>query len=237
MTRRFLHVIALLAAVAGLAIAVPSSAAAQGDNTAIEINTKDGSTVFKLSFAIRHVMGDVVDQSNAAVAYASCTDCTTVAIAIEIVLVEGSPSVVTPTNIAIAYNEQCSLCVTVADALQFVEGTNGVVRFDQEGNRILHDVRKELQDLKHQDLTLDQLQAVIQDVYNKIQDVLSNHLVAVGKPQETSAESQPATTTTETNGETTTSTPTDTTGTATDTTTDTTTTTPTTTGTTTTNGP
>jgi putative peptide zinc metalloprotease protein len=233
MTRRIVHVLAVLFAAAGLSIATPASASAQGgDNNAIAINTKDGSTVFKLSFAIRHVMSDVVDQSNAAVAYASCTDCTTVAIAIEIVLVEGSPSTVTPTNIAFAYNDQCSLCVTVADALQFVEGTNGQVRFDHEGNRILHDVKKELDALKHQNMTLDQLQAVIQDVYDKIKDVLDNHLVPVGKPEEQPTESPPAdtaTTPTTTEETTTTTTPTDTTG--------TTTTTPPTTGVTTTTGP
>ena len=230
MRRRILHVLALLIAAAGLSIATPASAGAQGgDNTAIAINTKDGSTVFRLSFAIRHVMGDVVDQSNAAVAYASCTDCTTVAIAIEIVLVEGSPNVVTPTNIAIAYNEQCLLCVTVADALQFVEGTNGPIRFDHEGNRILHDVKKELEALKHQDMTFDQLRAVIQDVFDKIQDVLQNHLVPVGEPENQPNQSQPAETTPTTDqSTTTTTTPTETTDT---------TTTPTTTGVTTTSGP
>src|ERR671936_1332095 len=102
MRRRIAILLATAFASAGLAGANPVIASAQGgEDTAIAVNTKDGSTLIKVAFAIRHVMGDVVDQSNAAVAYASCTGCTTVAIAIEIVLIENNASVVTPTNVAI----------------------------------------------------------------------------------------------------------------------------------------
>src|SRR3954447_14376870 len=142
----------------GLATGAPTAAYA-GDNAAIAVNTKDGTTVFKVAFAIRHVMGDVVDQTNGAVAYASCTDCAAVAIAFEIVLVEGNPSTVTPTNVAIAFNENCQTCVAVAEAYQFVLGTGGLVHFDSEGNHILAQIRHELHSLRKQDLTLEQLQA------------------------------------------------------------------------------
>ena len=215
MKRRILTI--LLAAVLGLglAAATPPSSAADGDNTAIAINTKDGSTVFRVAFAIRHVMNGVVDQSNAAVAAASCTSCTTVAIAIEIVLVESNPSVVTPKNIAFAYNNQCSLCLTVADAYQFVLSTGGPVHFDSEGNKTLADIRHELEELKHEDLTLAELQARLDSIVARIRDVLANHLVPSGKsgekqeqPETTSTATTPTTTTTT---ETTTTTPTTTT--------------------------
>jgi putative peptide zinc metalloprotease protein len=223
------HILILLAAAvasAGLAGASPAVASADGgDNTAIAVNTKDGTTLIKVAFAVRHAMGDVVDQSNAAVAYASCTDCTTAAIAVEIVLVEGNPNVVTPTNLALAFNELCSLCVTVADAVQFVEGTGGVVHFDAEGNRILAQIRQELESLKHQTLTLDELQAKIDQITAQIRDVLQNHLVPAGKPEQPPAPPPPPVTTTQAPPPTTASTET------------TTTTTPTTTGTTTTSGP
>src|SRR5437868_12497139 len=177
MKRRIVLLLAATVASAGLAGARPAIAPAQGgDNTAIAINTTNGSTLIKVAFAIRHVMGNVVDQSNAAVAYASCTECTTVAIAIEIVLVEGDPSVVTPTNLALAYNELCSLCITVADAIQFVEGTGGPVHFDAEGNRILAEIRHELEELKHQTLTLAELQAKVDQTRGHTMDLPPNHL-------------------------------------------------------------
>jgi len=234
MRRRLLTLLLAALFAFGLATGAPTAASA-GDNAAIAVNTKDGTTVFKVAFAIRHVMGDVVDQTNGAVAYASCTDCAAVAIAFEIVLVEGDPSTVTPTNVAIAFNENCDTCVAVAEAYQFVLGTGGLVHFDNEGNKILANIRKELRSLKKQDLTLDQLQAELDSIAARIADVLANHLVPVpGKKtgqQPTRTESTPTTTTTtpETTTPETTSTPT---------TTDTSTTEPTTTtGVTTTTGP
>jgi putative peptide zinc metalloprotease protein len=219
-------------AIAVLCATVVSAARAEfaaADNAAIAVNTKDGTTVFKVAFAIRHVMSDVVTETNAAVAYNSCTDCASVAIAFEIVLVESNASVVSPTNIAIAYNENCTTCVAVAEAYQFVLGTGTAVHFDAEGNRILRDIRKDLHSLKKEDLTLEQLQAKLDDIAARIADVLANHLVPVGpsKPKEQETTSTDTTTTTPT----TTSTPT--------TTEETTTTEPTTstTGVTTTSGP
>jgi putative peptide zinc metalloprotease protein len=194
MQRRLVAFLAVLLAAFGLACARPALGRADdgggGANTAIAINTKDGSSVFKLAFAIRHVMNGVVDQANAAVAVASCTDCTTIAVAIEIVLVESNASVVTPTNVALAFNDQCVLCVTAAEAFQFVLGTGGPVHFDAEGNRMLNEIRHELHDLKKADVTLAELQTRLDAIAAQIKDVLANHLVPAGKANE-GGESQP----------------------------------------------
>jgi putative peptide zinc metalloprotease protein len=203
MRRRRLLTLLLAALIAlGLATGSPTAAYA-GDNAAISVNTKDGTTVFRVAFAIRHVMGDVVDETNGAVAYASCNDCAAVAIAFEIVLVEGSPSTVTPTNVAIAINENCDTCVAVAEAYQFVLGTGGLVHFDNDGNKILADIRKELHSLKKEDLTIDQLQAELDSIAARIADVLANHLVPVpgkktGQQETTTATTESTTPTTPT---------------------------------------
>jgi putative peptide zinc metalloprotease protein len=230
MKRRLLTILLAGLLAVGFAAGSPASAQGGGDNTAIAINTKDGATVFRIAFAIRHVMNGVVDQGNAAVAVASCTECATVAIAIEIVLVESNANVVTPTNLALAFNNQCTLCLTVANAYQFVLSTGGAVHFDAEGNKILAEIKNELEKLKHETLTLAELQSRLDSMIARIRDVLANHLVPNGPPQET--ETQTTTTTTST---TTTTTPSTTAPTTTEqtTTTDTTTTT----GVTTTTGP
>ncbi len=234
MRRRFLTLLLAAFFALGLTAGAPTAALA-GDNAAISVNTKDGTTVFKVAFAIRHVMGDVVDETNGAVAYASCTDCAAVAIAFEIVLVEGNPSTVTPTNVAIAINENCDTCVAVAEAYQFVLGTGGLVHFDSEGNKILADIRKELHSLKKEDLTIHQLQAELDSISARIADVLANHLVPV--PGKKTGQQDTTTTTATTTPETTTTTP-ETTTTSTPTTTESTTTEPTTTSeVTTTTGP
>jgi len=211
--RRLLAIAIAVLVTGGLSGARPAPAAA--DNAAISVNTEDGTTVFKVAFAIRHVMSDVVTETNAAVAYNSCTDCASVAIAFEIVLVDSDASVISPTNIAIAFNENCAMCVAVAEAYQFVLGTGGIVHFDAEGNRILAALRRRLHALRKEDLTIDQLQAILDDMSAQIADVLANHLVSVGPSNHaeqqnttstTTPTTTPPTTTTETTTEETTST-------------------------------
>jgi putative peptide zinc metalloprotease protein len=249
--QRILVFVAVALLAAGFSAARP--AFAHADNAAIAVNTKDGTTVFKVAFAIRHVMSDVVDETNAAVAYNSCNDCAAVAVAFELVLVESNPSVVTPQNISIAMNENCSTCVAVAEAYQFVlGGDTGPVHFDQDGNKILAEIRKELHSLRKEDLTLAELQARLDAMAARIEDVLAHHLVPSGKPNRAPPPQEPtATATTEptpttsptTTSPTTTSPPTTSTSpttsapTTTEETTTTTPTTPTTTGATTTTGP
>jgi putative peptide zinc metalloprotease protein len=210
--RRLTTFVITLVLATGLAAAKPALARADGGgNAAVAINTKDGSTVFKLAFAIRRVAGDVVDQQNAAVAFASCTDCQTVAIAIEIVLVEGTPSTVTPENIAIAFNQECSLCTTFAGAYQFVVGYGYPVRFTPDGLRELARIRNELERLRvafeKGELSLAELKARVDVLIGEIKTILRTELVPVHRgPAENKG--PPARTTTATTTEQTTTAPT-----------------------------
>jgi hypothetical protein len=73
------------------------------------------------------------DTANAAVtdtniAYAqgsNCTGCRTVAVAVQVVVVGGTPSNVQPQNAAVAVNNQCQSCFTFAYAHQYVIEMNG----------------------------------------------------------------------------------------------------------------
>src|SRR5437868_11114719 len=110
---------------------------AHADNAAVAINTTDGKTVWRISFKITRTNSDVVTESNIAFAYSSCTGCSTYAIAFQTVLMMNDPSVVTPTNMAIALNVLCTGCSTYADATQVNLTTDGPVHFTPEGNQEL----------------------------------------------------------------------------------------------------
>jgi putative peptide zinc metalloprotease protein len=179
----------LLAALLALGFAALRPPPANADNGAIAINTKDGSSLFRLAFAIRRVAGDTVDETNAAVAFSSCSNCQTTAIAIEVVLITGDASTVTPTNLALAYNYDCSSCVSVADAYQFVFSTGGQVHFTADGNQMLAQIRRDLEALRHENLTLDELQAKLTDIVDRLRYVLSTQLVPAGKSGENGASS------------------------------------------------
>jgi putative peptide zinc metalloprotease protein len=190
MRRLTLTLLTLLLA-AGFSAAWPSPARAD-DNTAIAINTKDGSALFKFAFSVKRVAGDVVDNGNAAVAFASCENCQTVAIAIQIVLVTGDPSVVT--------------------AYQFVFGNGDNMRFTADGRRMLAEIRKEFHDLRKESesLSLAEIDARVKALVDRIRVVLQNELVPAGnaKPED---DDEAGTTTTATTTPTTTTSPTTTT--------------------------
>ncbi len=149
------------------------------DNIVVAENTHDGSSIFEFAFEITEVTGDVVDAGNLAVAYATCTECRTVAVAIQIVLVFSDPSVVVPENVAIAVNEECDLCETFASAYQFVISTGGPVEFTKEGRKALKEIEKQIKALLKSDLPLEELQAQIDALMDQVAEILDTQLVPV----------------------------------------------------------
>ena len=92
----------------------------EGDNQALAVNTEDGSVAYDVSFALVWVDDDTALNRNEAFALASCRDCTTVAVAFQVVLLVGSVDVVVPQNLSAAVNYACVECVTYALATQLV---------------------------------------------------------------------------------------------------------------------
>lgn len=93
----------------------------EGDNQAVAVNTEDGATVSDVALALVWVTdGGPVEQRNGAYALASCSGCTTLAVAFQVVLIVGYADVVTPVNAAVAANYACADCVTHALAVQLV---------------------------------------------------------------------------------------------------------------------
>lgn len=180
--RRHLLVLGAIAA-AAVGAASPTSAAAQ-DSAAVAVNTRDESSIFRLAFNIRRVTDDVVDETNAAVAYASCQDCRTVAISIQVLLVASDPSVVSPENLALAYNQDCTLCNTFASAYQLVLGDGTLLRFTAAGSQEIAQIRRELEALRNQDLSNDELDSQLDAIVVRLQGVLDTELVGVGEPGE-----------------------------------------------------
>jgi putative peptide zinc metalloprotease protein len=181
---RRLAAVALAAGLAFVALPAAPALADDGNNIVSAVNTKDGADIFKLVFDIRRATGDVVDNGNAAIAYASCTDCKTVAIAIQIVFVTGNPSTVAPENVAIAINENCTACETLASAYQFVITTSGPVTFTKDGWRRLHEIRKALERLRKGDLPIAEIQARLDALMDDLADVLRTELVPVGSKRD-----------------------------------------------------
>ncbi len=175
------YLILLLVLLATL-VAAPQALADNHDgdpdvNTAVVINERDDSSVFDFAFAIRRVAGDVVDQENVALAYSSCERCRSVAIAIQIVLASGSPSTVTPQNVAVAVNENCTACETFATAYQFVITGGTELEFTKEGKKELKRIVREIRRLNDPDLSLEEIRTRLTALIDRLRVVLKTQLV------------------------------------------------------------
>jgi len=171
------------------------------DNVAAAVNTKDGRTVIAISLKIVKTDDATVDPTNAAVAVASCSDCQTVAIALEGVLVAGSPTTFDPTNIALAINENCSNCQTLASAYQYVVQNGTKVRITGTGRQEIADVRKDLESLRNSGLDIVAIQQRVDADAARLYKVLQTEVVPIGKPRPDEASTTttaPASTTTTT---------------------------------------
>jgi putative peptide zinc metalloprotease protein len=96
-----------------------------GDNQALAVNTKNGSTLYDVAFALVWVDNAPVKNVNSAYAFANCSDCTTVAVGFQVVLVLGQSHYAVPQNLSVAANDNCVRCVTDAVANQLVLTLNG----------------------------------------------------------------------------------------------------------------
>lgn len=175
----------------------PAAAAAAQDSTAVAVNTRDGASIFRLAFHVVRVVNGAVDQGNAAVAVSSCSECQTIALAFQVILVMSESDTVTPTNLAIALNVECSSCVSYAAATQLVLGTEGIVRFTPEGQRRLAELRIQLLRLRtEEDLTIEELEAIVDQARAELKDILATELEPVGAaPAGSTAPSTSSTTT------------------------------------------
>ena len=160
------------------------------DNVAVAVNTEDGASVFRLAFSVRMAANGVVDEDNHAWALASCTDCQTVALAFQVVLVWNDPNVAVPHNQAVAYNDQCVACLTYASATQIVLGFDGPVRFTDEGRRRLIELQRTLADLENRigEMSLAELHAAVGAAKQELISILAEELVEAPVPAEATAD-------------------------------------------------
>ncbi len=162
----------------GAAVAVADS----GNSSAVAVNTKNGSSVFKLTFAINQVSGTSVTNQNAAIAYSSCTACQTVAISIQILLISGSPTTFAPTNVAIAINQNCTLCDTLAAAYQFAVGIGTQVKVTAAGRQQIAAIRQQLQQLRNSSQTGPQINVQLNTLMTQLGQVLQTQLIGINTP-------------------------------------------------------
>lgn len=152
----------------------------RGQNYAVAVNTEDGESLIEFSFEFLEVDDDTLDEENVAIAYSSCEECRTIAVAFQIVIATSSPSTVTPTNLAIAVNFECTSCESLASAYQFVVGGEGW-ELTKKGKKALKKIKKTIRELLEDsdDLSLDELQMELDLIAADIRRILAEEMIAV----------------------------------------------------------
>ncbi|MDQ4035718.1 MAG: hypothetical protein M3153_07285 [Chloroflexota bacterium] len=104
-----------------------------GDNQSLAVNTTDNSVTYDVAIAMVWVTGeDPVLNVNEAYAFSSCSDCVTVAVAFQVVVIVGSADVVVPQNLSAAVNYDCFQCITAAIASQLVVTVDSLPGVEQQ---------------------------------------------------------------------------------------------------------
>jgi len=172
-------------------------AAGPGDNQAVALGKTDGGVQYDVAYALVWVTdGGEVANRNAAYALASCSACTTVAVAFQVVLVVGQSNVVVPQNLAVAGNAQCRDCTTTALALQLVATLRELPSKDVQAQIAAAWSRLDGLDLAAADLGVNEVYAQVRAVQASILGILvSNHLLA-SDPSRSDTASTPAGTST-----------------------------------------
>ena len=124
---------------AGTATAAPAwvfpfdqpAAPEEDGNQSLAVNTTDGSVVYDVAFALVWADdGEDVTTRNEAYAFASCADCSAVAVGFQVVLIVGQTDVIVPENLSAAANYDCVRCLTYALASQLVLTLDGPLSAD-----------------------------------------------------------------------------------------------------------
>src|SRR3990170_3780935 len=103
-----------------------------GDNQSLAVNTTDHSVTYEVAIAWVWATDDPVLNVNEAYAFASCSDCVTVAVAFQVVVIVGSADVVVPQNLSGALNYDCFRCITTAIASQLVVTVDSLPGVEQQ---------------------------------------------------------------------------------------------------------
>jgi hypothetical protein len=151
-----------------------------GKNVVLVINQTDGRLAARAGLVLGRASGPTAVPENLASATASCTDCRTVAVALQAVVLISDPNIASPRNAAVAVNAGCRNCQTFAYAWQYVVSTGGPVRFTPEAEQTIADLRAEASALAASDLAFPELVDELDDVAAEFRAIVDGEMQRVG---------------------------------------------------------
>jgi hypothetical protein len=152
--RRILTLV--FAAILALGVAVLPASAGGANNVVIVDNTTGGATLASASTQVVPVPMDAVTSGNVAIAMnTDCVGCHSSAVAVQILIVVGSPSYFGPGNAAAAANGGCDSCGAYAYARQHWIQISGQPVLGSDARERIDELRKEISNVTNSILPSD----------------------------------------------------------------------------------
>jgi hypothetical protein len=110
-------------------------------------NKQDGRMRIRGNVELNRIHGPKVTPKNGAVSWASCTDCQTVTVALQLNLYKPTATWVAPVNEAVAFNYECTRCATVAVAIQYALPVEDPSATPWDVDQLIREMDRELRDI------------------------------------------------------------------------------------------
>jgi len=183
---RRLHV-SVLALLTALTVTIGAQPAAGGDggagaNNVVLVSTdRDAPVKARARVRVAGAPADTVAHQNIALARSTdCTGCRTVAVAMQVVVVEGYPQEFRPVNAAVAANGGCTACDTYAFAYQYAIQPGVPVRLTSAAQQRLAQLRDRVDSVAGSGLGYDDMRVQLRALFSQVVQVVDEETRAVG---------------------------------------------------------
>lgn len=174
---------AVVVTAASLVVAtLPAGAEGGARHAVIVANETDGAHQTRAGVQASSVGAPTVSPENLARARSSCTDCRTVAVAMQVVFLTGDIQEASPRNAAVAVNTDCTRCETLAAAYQYVVSTAGPVYLSSEGQAEVSRIRDEAAAIASSGAALDNIEVQLDELDAELRAVVDRELQEAGQP-------------------------------------------------------
>lgn len=112
---------------------------------------KDDRLRVKGRVQLNRISSNTVQPRNESLAWARCTDCSTISVALQMNLVPKGATTVSPANKAVAYNYECTRCRTFAVAYQYVHQVDNPREVPENVRRLVNDMNREIRAISAED--------------------------------------------------------------------------------------
>jgi hypothetical protein len=152
------------------ASALPA-ANAGGKNVVQVVNRTDGRLAVDGRVQLNRIPAPNAGPANLALAYSQCTNCQTLAVALQINLISTHATNVQPQNAATAVNVLCTGCVTVARAIQYNISVDDPTSVPPEVNKMVAAMKAEMARVKTSSTSLSDAEAGFNAIIAQFRDL------------------------------------------------------------------